>query len=415
VTYQQTIDWLFSLEGKLGMDFRLERLTPVLDRLDHPERSYPVLHIAGTNGKGSTSAMLHAILSAAGYCVGLYTSPHLISFRERIRVAERTIECNSVVRHVAGIRAAAEASGVELTYFEITTLAAFLEFRELGVDIAVVEVGLGGRLDATNVVHSLATAITSIGIDHAAFLGDSLETVAAEKAGIIKRGVPVVTGPLPAVALRVVEERAGELDAPLAVCGRDFGPVAAGAVSLAGAHQLENAAVAVAVIDSLDATILVPRSAVASGLAGVRWPGRLERLAGPPPIIVDGAHNPHAIAALVRATGAKACASPRILVFGAMADKDWRGMLDLLSGHFDRVVLVPIANARALDPCAAADYLSPNRACSVAASVAEGLNEAIGSAGRGGTVVVTGSIYLVGEAYQASGRFPDIVDAANLL
>ncbi len=412
MTYDETISWLFSLEGKLGMDFRLERLGPVLDRLEHPEKAFPSLHVGGTNGKGSTSAILQCVLEQAGYTTGLYTSPHLVSFRERIRVGNLDIDEHAVVAHVQLVREAADAENVALTYFEIATLVAFLEFREQGVDLAVIEVGLGGRLDATNIVNSIGVAITSIGLDHAGFLGDTIEEVAAEKAGIIKEDVPLVTGPLPPAALAVIERRADELDAPVRVCGRDFSAEPVRSLALGGPHQLENAAVARALLAAIDDEFPVTERQIRDGFARVRWPGRFEVLERDPFLVVDGGHNSHAMTALVRALEEIPAPEPCVAVFGVMADKNWHEMLDILRDGFAHIVCVPVGQSRALDPGEAIDYLRPRTKAVVAASVEEGLNTALRLAGKEGTVVVTGSIFLVGEVLESYSPETEFTDVA---
>ena len=184
-TYEQTLADLYALEAKKGMDFRLSRLDPVLEALGHPERAFACVHLAGTNGKGSTAAMIEAALRAGGHRTGLYTSPHLVSFRERIRIGGVPITREAVVRQVEAVRAASARTGADLTYFEIATLAAFLELREREVEVAVLEAGLGGRLDVTNVAHGDVAVVTSVGIDHAEFLGHTIAEVAREKAAII--------------------------------------------------------------------------------------------------------------------------------------------------------------------------------------------------------------------------------------
>jgi dihydrofolate synthase/folylpolyglutamate synthase len=212
--------------------------------------------------------------------------------------------------------------------------------------------------------------------------------------------------------MQVIVERARELDAPLSVCGRDFEPAAATAVPLRGPHQRENAGVARALISTLPAPFEVSSTDIALGLASVRWPGRFDTVASDPAVILDGAHNPQAVAALIQALDSTEVAGPCVLVFGVMADKDWQAMLRLLADHVDHVVAVPVDQARALDPQLSCDFMSSYCSCTVADSVEQGLNEASARAGTGGSVVVTGSIFLVGEAYQASGWLPESVDAA---
>jgi dihydrofolate synthase/folylpolyglutamate synthase len=404
VGYRETLQRLYALEGRLGMDFRLERLEPVLGELDHPELAFESIHIGGTNGKGSTAAMVHSVLTRSGHRCGMYTSPHLTSFRERIRVGDSYIAQDDVVRLAARVEDAAGSVGVTLTFFEIVTIMAFLAFREAGIDLAVVEVGLGGRLDATNVVRSSVVAITSIALDHAEYLGATVAEVAREKAGIIKPDAVLVTGPLPDAAMAPIDARVRELGVRWQRFGRDFGLDEDLRPRLPGPHQLENAAVAAACVRALRATRDIGESRIREGVAAAVWPGRFDVVGERPTVVFDGAHNPHAARALVEAIEEQRLGRPRILVFGVMADKDWAEMLGILAPRFDRVLLVPVARRRALDPRIAATAVASEAAPEVAVSIAAGLNEASAIAGTGGAVVVTGSIFLIGEAYQVIGR-----------
>jgi len=227
--FHRAVEWLYSLEAARGMDFKLERVALALEYLGRPQERFPAVHIAGTNGKGSVAAMIHAVLGAAGLRAGLYTSPHLVRVTERIRVGEREIHPEVLAEWVAKVRRAACARGVSLTFFEFLTALALDYFAAERVDIAVLEVGLGGRLDATNVVLPEVTAITTVGMDHEEFLGDTLEQVAAEKAGILKKGRPCAMGRVPAAVRAVVQRMACERGSPLYELGTDFSvePVAA--------------------------------------------------------------------------------------------------------------------------------------------------------------------------------------------
>jgi len=413
-SYGRTLEWLYALEARRGMDFRLERLAPVLSRLGEPQQAFAAIHVGGTNGKGSTAAMLHSVYTRAGYRAGLYTSPHLLSFRERIRVGARSISEHEVVEDAAAIRSAAGKAGVDLTFFEIATIMAFLEFRRREVDLAVVEVGLGGRLDATNVVRPAGTVITSIGLEHRDLLGDSIEAIAAEKAGIIKPGATVVTGQLPSEALAVIAEKVSACGAKWLRYGDDFGLGALrGAdenlvdLPLAGAHQLHNAAVAAATAHALARSFPLEEASVLEGLTHVRWPGRLETLAREPWTVVDAAHNPQAVGAIRASLDALSLPRPRVLVFGVMADKDWPEMLASLVPLFDQVVLSPVSTPRALDPMRAASVIADFRPYEVAGSAREALAIARRMAGRDGAIVVTGSIFLVAELYRDCGGGED--------
>lgn len=412
--YDSTLEWLYGLEAGRGMDFRLERLEPVLARLGRPELSFPAIHVAGTNGKGSTAAMLHAIYVRGGYRTGLYTSPHLLSFTERVRIGDSRISESDVVVLAEEVQGAAAAVGVDLTFFEIATLMAFLEFQRKGVDLAIVETGLGGRLDATNVVRPLVSVITSIGLEHCEILGDTLEAIASEKAGIIKPGAVVVTGPLPVEAAAVVEARVAIDGTRWLRYGHDFDDRLlrefdsdGDGVALAGSHQRQNASVALAVVRALEPRFPVPASAIAEGLRTVRWPGRLETVSRAPLTIVDGAHNPHAVDVLASALEVIALPHPRVLVFGVMADKDWRSMLTRLVPLFDRVVTVPVSNRRALEPSRTLAVASDLRPSEAASSAVEGLRRARELAGPDGAIVVTGSIFLIAEIYRECGGGED--------
>lgn len=302
--YRGSLDYLYGLQ-RFGIKLGLENIRTLLARLDHPESAFGILHVGGSNGKGSVSAALAEILAQAGYRVGLYTSPHLHSFTERIRVGGTAIAEDEVARLTAEIRSLAD--GVAATFFEFTTALALLHFRRRQVDFAVLEVGMGGRLDATNAVTPRLSIITPICRDHAEHLGGTLAAIAAEKAGIIKPGVPLVLGRQEPEALAVLLERAQRLCAPVLLCGRDFAPLpAAGGFSfrspglelaglqpgLAGAHQHDNLSVALAAAGLLRGQgAHLPEAALRAGVAQVRWPGRLEWWQGRREVLLDGAHN----------------------------------------------------------------------------------------------------------------------------
>lgn len=410
-TYEQLLASLYALEAKKGMDFRLSRLDPVLAALGHPELALPAcVHVAGTNGKGSTSAMIDAALRAGGWRTGLYTSPHLVSFRERIRIDGVPVSRDAVVARVQEVRAAMESAAVSLTFFEIATLAALLEMRASEVDVAVLECGLGGRLDVTNVVRGDVAVLTSVGIDHAEFLGDTIEAIAREKAAIIKAGAVAVTGLLPAEATAVVAARVAEVGASWRAYGRDFGafePLADArrrgeGRGLAGAHQMVNAAVAAAAVEALGPRRPVPVEARDRGILGARWPGRLEVLErrGRPRVVLDAAHNPEAARVLAESLDDIAPGRPRVLVFAAMRDKDWPAMLGMLAPRFDRVVFAPLPMPRAEDP---RTFLEAVPTATVAGSAEEALATAEEAASVHGSVVVAGSIFLLGNLYRAAG------------
>ncbi|HZZ83428.1 MAG TPA: folylpolyglutamate synthase/dihydrofolate synthase family protein [Anaeromyxobacteraceae bacterium] len=383
----------------LAIRLGLGRMERAVAALGHPERAFPVLHVAGTNGKGSTCAMSAEALRQAGHLVGLYTSPHLVRFGERIQVDGRAITDEELARAVDQVRAACpwHERGPEddrLTYFEFATLLAFVHFAERRVDVAVVEVGLGGRFDATNVVAPLVTAVSRIGLDHEAMLGGTLGAIAGEKAGIFKPGVPaVVAASQPPEAMARLEAEAAARGAPFHVAAESWdGPIA-----LRGPHQAGNAALAAAALRLLDAAgVAVPEAAIARGLATARWPGRLEEVGG---VLLDGAHNPDGAAALAAALRALHPGRPVELVFGVLADKDHRRMLAALAPEVRGMHLVAPASPRARAP---EDYLELARSygprVDVHASCREALDCARAAAGDGALVCAAGSLYLVGEA-----------------
>jgi dihydrofolate synthase / folylpolyglutamate synthase len=385
----------------LAMRFGLERMERALDALGHPERAYPVLQVGGTNGKGSACAMAAAALRAAGHRVGLYTSPHLVRFNERIQVDGAAIDDAALGARIDAIRRAcpwheAGGEGDRLTYFEFATLAGLLHFAEAGVSAAVVEVGLGGRFDATNAIVPRVTAIARIGLDHTQLLGDTVEQVAFEKAGIFKAGVPaVVHGAQPAGALEVLRAEAARRRAPFTVA-----PVTwEGPLGLAGPHQRGNAGLAAAALRALAASgVALDEAALVAGLAGARWPGRLEEVGG---VLLDGAHNPQGAAALAEALPVLRPAQPIELVFGVLADKDHAGMLAALRPAVRRFHLVAPASPRAR-PVDTVKALAASLGADADGhpSVAEALACARRAAHRGGAVCVAGSLYLVGEARQ---------------
>jgi len=416
MTYSATVQFLYGLQQH-GIKLGLETIRALLTRVGEPHRCYPVLHIGGTNGKGSTAAMTAAILQAAGYRVGLYTSPHLIDFRERIRVNGVMIPEETVGRLVETLRGAA-APDLAPTFFEFTTALAFQYFADCQVDVAVLEVGLGGRFDATNVVEPLACAITTIGLDHEAYLGSTLEAIAFEKAGIVKPAVPVVLGRIESSTRRGIEQRASEVKAPVYCLEREFqcdGPSTADcryvgrsshydhlSCPLQGRFQLDNIACALALIElARERGLTVSETAVRSGLQHVAWEGRLETVAELPTVMVDGAHNPAAAAVLAGylADWRRGRPGARIsLIVGMMRDKHPREFLAPLLSQADTLILtqadLPRASTgselrRLLQDCAPT--------AQVAATPADALAAAKRSAAPSDLICVTGSLMLVGE------------------
>lgn len=415
--YDEMIAWLARLEVTAGWDLKLERMRAALARRGHPEAGFPALHVAGTNGKGSTAALLDAVLTAAGWTTGLYTSPHLIDFTERIRVGGRTIPRETVVALVAELRADLDAAGIALTHFEFATLLACEWFRRVGVEVAVVEVGLGGRLDATNLVRPCVTAITSIGHDHEEFLGHGLAAIAGEKAGILKPGVPLALGPVVPEAERVIAARAAALAVPVVYAGRDavLGEDQGGTLAFRGAgvtwdglvlglpgrFQRDNAAVALAALALVRERFPCPVAAVREGLRDVRWPGRLAVVGQDPPVVLDGAHNPEGVTALVGELPALVGRRPVTLVFAVMADKAWQGMVGSLLPAVERVIVTRVGR-RGLPPAELAAALEGRVAVEVVEDPGAAVRRGIECA-PGGSVLVTGSLFLVGRAYAELG------------
>ena len=405
------LTWLFALE-QFGIKFGLENITTIVARLGHPERAFYSVHIAGTNGKGSVTAMVDAALRAAGHRSARYTSPHLVDLAERFVIDGRPVRGEALAAAVDDVRGAVDgliADGgltAAPTFFEVTTAVAFEIFRRAGVEVAVLEVGLGGRLDATNVVAPpslVATAITSIAFDHQRYLGTTLREIAIEKAGIIKPGVPVVVGPLDPDAAAAIDDVAVSRGAP--VIRTSASDCDSMTVGLAGAHQRSNAAVALGLLQQLDARgIAVPALAIEAGLARPHWPGRLElrRLADGRELLLDAAHNPAGAAALasyLRAEGGE----PRPLVFAAMQDKDVAGMFAALLPAVGRLIVTRASNARSAEPELLAQQARAAQP-TLPIAIAADLDEALAAAWRASPrIVVAGSIFLLGDVMKRVG------------
>ncbi len=418
---------------RFGMRPGLDVMRAVLAELGNPQDALKAVHVAGTNGKGATCAMLDAILRAAGYRVARYTSPHLVSINERFfldgapasdaaleAVADRVLD---VVERLE------RARGFEVTFFETLTAMAFVLFAEAKPDLVVLETGLGGRLDATNVLAAqnvLLSAITRIGLDHCEWLGTTHAAIAGEKAGIVKPGRPVVCGVMPEAAKEAVA-RAASLNGCLFVAAdehvtverldpmtltsamRNLPPVTCG---LYGAFQVENAMTALTAIDVLakDCGLDVPDHAVVAGFADVVWPGRCQRVVRDGvAIYVDGAHNPDGACALCDALRLGGVRGPVGLVAGACGDKDVLAHLRIMSALATHGWATPIRNARSLDPAETAErmLMAGFAAAEACADLPEALSKALAWArANGGTVVVCGSLFLAGEALVALGAFP---------
>jgi dihydrofolate synthase/folylpolyglutamate synthase len=399
------LDYLLSLE-RLGMKFGLDNISALTTALGHPQERFRSVIIAGTNGKGSVTAMVERGLRAAGHRTGRYTSPHLLRLEERFAIDGADIGPEALRRAAATVRDAAESLARQRlldappTFFECTTAIAFVLFAEAGIEFAVLEVGLGGRLDATNVVTPMAVAITSIDLDHQAQLGSTIAAIAREKAGVIKRGIPVVCGPLAPEAEAVVREAANAAGAAYvnALDAVDLaGILDGGELSLEGSHQRSNAAVAVALLRELDRLgAAMPSAALRAAITDVAWPGRLESFEyRGARVWVDAAHNPAGARAL-RAFLAEIGWTDCVLVFGAVEDKDIPGMLCELVPIASAVICTTAATPRAMAAATLADMArqqSSRVRVEVAAAPAQALARA---AAIGPRIVVAGSIFLIG-------------------
>ncbi|WP_284876556.1 folylpolyglutamate synthase/dihydrofolate synthase family protein [Brevundimonas sp. MEB006b] len=407
------------------IDLSLERMRVLCAALGDPQHKLPpVIHVAGTNGKGSTVALIRAIAEAAGLKVHAYTSPHLVRFNERIRLAGTLIEddyLNAILDRIEAIMAKTDS---EATVFESTTAAAFLAMSETPADLAIIEVGLGGVLDATNVIERpLLSVIAPIDYDHAEFLGTDLAAIASEKAGVLKAGAPAVIARQKEEAMAAIERRAADVHARLTVLGVDFDAWAERgglafqtaelfmdlpAPALAGAHQIDNAALAVAAAVELD----LPEAAIAEGLKRVRWPARLQRISAGPygaaakaaeaELWLDGGHNPHAARALAAFLAERQARAPRplALIFGMLNNKDAGGFFAALKDSQATVFTVGFDGAAAEPSALAAVARGHGLAATPAGSVSEALDLALRlGAGR---VAICGSLYLAGEVLGAS-------------
>lgn len=410
MTYQETLSYLYGL-GRFGMKPGLERISALLENLGNPHDSLFGVHIAGTNGKGSTAAFLSSILGQGGEKVGLFTSPHLISFTERITVDALPIDEPAVVRLAATVTGAAPQG---TTFFEIVTAMALLHFAEQKVSIAVIEAGMGGKNDATNLLDSVLTVITPISLDHCEYLGDNIAAIAADKGGIIKPGRPVVLSDQPVEAMGVLHGRCKELGSPCCSFGREFSAFRDGdglsyrgmkrslerlRPGLHGRYQSVNAASAIAAAEILDSMgHRISDESIRNGISRAVWPGRMELMEGPPRFLLDGAHNPAGAAALADALDDMEY-DRLLLVVGLMGDKDLAGIIaPLLPGAVEVYAVAP-AMERALPAAVIAEYCRNKGVNSIAApSVAAGLEQAAANAGQGDLILVFGSLFLVGEA-----------------
>ena len=410
MTYAEAIQFLYSLRW-FGAKFGLENTLKLAALAGNPQNQLRFIHVAGTNGKGSTCAMLESIYRAAGLRVGLFTSPHLVSFRERIQVNRRLIGEDDVVRIVGEMQPWLATFPAEHhpTFFEVVTVMALRYFAEQKCDLIIWETGLGGRLDATNIVTPLASVITSIALDHQQWLGNTLEKITMEKAGIIKPGVPVLTATQQPEALRVIEGVARERRAPLTLMDAADAYRINHRTSLPGEHQRTNAALAVATVQTLQGQIPTNEEVIHRGLETIHWPGRLQLVTRPTGqrILLDGAHNVAGAEVLRDALRSKAAGydTSVTLVLGILADKNCQEMCGVLAPLAARMFLVPVGSERSAKPQELAAFC---RAANpkVDVTVCESLSQAIAQSERDPFVVIAGSLYLIGEAMELLGLSP---------
>jgi dihydrofolate synthase/folylpolyglutamate synthase len=398
VTPAEALAYLHQL-AQFGFQPGLESTRRLAASVGDPQDRLRFVHVAGTNGKGSTCAFLECAYRAAGFRTGLYTSPHLVHFGERIQIDRVRVADDTLARLVSELRRHMPPD-LQPTFFEFTTVIALMAFVEAGVDVVVWETGLGGRLDATNIVTPLASVITSIGLDHQQVLGDTIDRIAAEKAGIIKPGVPVVTSVDRTDALAVIQYRARELDAhcvvvDAAAVGRMTLPV-----SLLGPHQRVNATTAVVTVRLLRAFLPVSDEQLARGLAETRWAGRMQVIEREGQVwLLDGAHNADGVAAFRRALAEHFPGRHPAMVLGILRDKAWREMAAHLAPAASRLVVAPVSSPRTVPPEELRRALL-EAGCGRAVRACQSVAEALRAVAREPFVAVTGSLYFIGEALE---------------
>ncbi len=423
--YQQSLDYLYRLE-KFGMIFGLTQVEKILNAIGNPHKEIQAIHIGGTNGKGSTAAMMSSILQKEGYRVGLYTSPHLIRFTERIKVNGKEIEKEEVAALVGWMRKEIEAAGITppFTFFDFTTAMALHYFKQKLVDLAILEVGLGGRLDSTNVVDPLISIITNIAKDHEDYLGRSILKIAREKAGIIKKGRPLITAATQPQVLRLFSKVCQEKGSPYYRVGKDFLYVRAEDrdfdyeglnrklwgihLNLKGFHQVINATTALGAMEVLeDLGYCVSTEAMVEGVREVDWPGRLEMVSSSPGVILDGAHNPAGAFVLKESLEKEFQYQHLILLIGIMKDKDIRSMLHLLAPLADHIILTKPHTDRATPPVLLKKALGQNgKKAEIAEDLKEAIERGLSLTQKEDLLCITGSLYTVGEArayFQSKG------------
>lgn len=436
MNYNKAIDYLYGLQ-KYGIKLGLDNTIRLLSLLRNPQESFKAIHVAGTNGKGSTSAMMASVLRAAGFRTGLFTSPHLVSFTERIKVDEEEIKEAEVIEltdEIKEIINSSQCSEFNPTFFEFVTAMAFSYFRRKGIEWAVIETGMGGRLDATNILLPEVSVITNISLDHKEFLGQTLKEVAAEKAGIIKHGIPVVSSSQDSGVMDVIKDKVSSEGVVLHEYGRDFVSLLRGSdiqgitfdykgknsldglyVPLCGIHQIENASAAIKAIELIMERESIYPDSIRQGLANTEWHGRLELIRKPGKkydILIDGAHNPSAAGRLSEAL--KSYFAPQynriILIFGIMSDKDIKGIMEPLLPIASEIIVTAPDYGRSASPEKLAETArSLGFKPAPVNSVKDALDTAVKRAENSAVadshlIVITGSFYTIGEAKTILGQ-----------
>ncbi len=416
--YNRTVDFLCSME-RFGILLGLENISLLLERLGNPQKKFPVVHVAGSNGKGSTASLIYEVLREAGLRAALYTSPHLNDFRERIKLNGAMVSKEALIASTEKIRALYDPD--RTTFFEFTTAVAFDYMAQEAPDMAVIEVGLGGRLDATNTVSPCVTVITDISREHEDYLGAGIPAIATEKAGIIKAGVPLITGATRRQARSVILETARGLQAPVKEFGRHFAGIRTGlgrfnyrsgsltledlSLSMPGSHQIKNAALAVAVVEELRSRgYRISDNAVRNGVEKTRFPGRFEILQREPDVIIDGAHTPEGMR-LLKSTLRQIYPGIKLyMLLGMLRDKNYKALIKIIAPIAREVVCVPPQGDRALDPEELAEQV---RDCGVPAvasnDITEGFQLLLRKASKADVIVAAGSLYMIGPVRRACG------------
>ncbi len=400
--HQNFLSYFDELE-QLGIILGLSRIKRFLTALGNPQDSFRSIHIAGTNGKGSTAAMVESILRAAGYKTALYTSPHLVCFNERVQVNAKKISNSELQRLVSQLRAIKEKARLKLTFFEFTTALAFEFFKRKKVDFAVIETGMGGRLDATNALKPLVSVITNVSIEHQQYLGKTLQKIAFEKAGIIKQGIPLITSEKNPAVLGVFKKECKRKKSKLIKASKPY----KGKIALQGSFQRTNAAMAIAVARQLQKQgAKISEKAIRNGLAAVRFPGRFAEMQRAPTVLLDCCHNPCAALALARAFRQSFKGEKALLVIGVSSDKNIK-QIALALAPLASSVIVTGAKIRAMQPEKVKKEFECNgKKAIVVKGVKNAVRKAIATAGKKGTVLVAGSCFVVGEAMQLWEKHP---------